>query len=431
MIRTTKHFLNYTNTNTNKIENLSKLLQEYRRVAKIILENLWENGYIWYSEKFPGLEKHEFNIKKNKLEHPKFIDYNRFCVDTKLSGRMLSSLTTQLSGILGASVEKQRKRLFTRAKIISEGGSTTLLDRKIFQNIPQFPNLDNVNMELSSKCAEFHSTEGYFGGFLKLKSLGMCEAIYLPIKFHKMNTKYSSWDLKGSFLVSDKVVNLRWFKDCLELRTTGSIIGGDQGFKTCLTLSDEQITKSQSTPNPNKFHDLESILKKMCRKRKGSKAFRKAQSHRKNYIHWTLNQLSLVGVKEVRFEKIWNIGYRNSSSKVLSHWTNTIIRDGFQDICLRNGVRFTEVESAYKSQRCCVLRKGKKSNRKKKVYACPCGHEMDADLNSSKNQIVDLPEISYDFRKLKLNMKGFYWLETGMFNLDGVEIRVPLVPTIK
>jgi transposase len=237
--------------------------------------------------------------------------------------------------------------------------------------------------------------------------------------------------MKGSFLVSDKVVNLRWFKEDPELRTTGSIIGGDQGFKTCLTLSDEQITKPQPTPNPNKFHDLESILRDMRRKKKGSRAFKKLQVLRKNYIHWSLHQLNLSGVKEVRFEKIWNIGYKKRTSKLMSHWTNTIIRDGWQDFCLRNGVRFIEVESAYKSQRCCECGLVKKSNRKKKVYKCPCGHVMDADLNSSKNQPLDLPEISYEFRKLKLNIKGFYWLESGIFDLNGVEIRVPLVPSIK
>lgn len=429
MLRSTKHFLK--DTNTNKVSNLTLLLKEYRRVSKIILEDIWENGYVWYTEFCVGLQRHEFNIKKNKLEHPKFIDYNRFKIDTKLSGRMLSSLVTQLSGILGASVEKQRKRLYMRGEILKEGGNVTLLDRKIKQNIPVFPNLENINMELSSKCAEFKITEGFFGGFLKLKSLGMCGPILLPIKYHKMNEKYADWEMKGSFLVSDKVVNLRWFKEDPELRTTGSIIGGDQGFKTCLTLSDEQITKSQPTPNPNKFHDLESILRDMCRKKKGSRAFKKLQDLRNNYIHWTLNQLNLDGIKEVRFEKIWNIGYKKRTSKLMSHWTNTIIRDGWQDFCLRNGVRFTEVESAYKSQRCFPCGLVKKSNRKKKVYKCPCGHVMDADLNSSNNQVLDLPEISYEFRKLKLNVKGFYWLESGIFDLNGVEIRVPLVPSIK
>lgn len=429
MIRSTKHFLK--ETNNLKLTNLTLLLKEYRRVAKLILEDIWFNGYVWFTEIPGGLQKHEFNLSKNKLEHPKFIDYNRFEINTKLSGRMLSSLVTQLSGILGSSVEKQRKRLYQREQILKIAGNTTLLDRKIKQNVPQFPNLENINMELSSKCAEFVFTNGYFGGFLKLKSLGICDKILIPIKFHKMNKKYQNWELKGSFLISDKSVNLRWFKEDPELKKTGFVLGADQGFKTCLTLSDGQITKQQPTPNPNKFHDLESILKQMSRKKKGSKAFKKLQDLRKNYIHWTLNQLNLDGVKEVRFEKIWNIGYKQRKSRLLSHWTNTIIRDSFQDYCFRNGVRFTEVESAYKSQRCFACGLVKKSNRKQKVYKCSCGHVMDADLNSSKNQMLTLPVISYEFRKLKLNIKGFYWLESGIFDLNGVEIRVPLVPSIK
>lgn len=429
MVRSTKHFLK--ETNKGKLSNLSNLLKEYRRMAKIIFSDIWTNGYVWYVKKENGLEKREFNIQKNKLEWPKFIDYRKYSSETKLSTRMLNSLTTQLSGLLGGIVEKQRKRLYVREKVLKEGGNTKLLDIKIQQNNPKFPNLENINMELSSNCAEFHFSDGFFGGFLKLRSLGMFDPISLPIKFHKMNKKYNSWKMKGSFLISDKVVNLRWFKEDPELRKTGIVIGGDQGLKTCLTLSDEQITKYQPTPNPNKFYDLESIIKKICRKKKGSKASKKAQEHRKNYIHWALKQLSLFGVKEVRFEKIWNIGFKKRKSKMLSHWTNTLIRDGFRDICLRNGVLFTEVESTYKSQRCSVCGLVKKSNRKKKIYICSCGHKMDADLNSSKNQVISLPEISYEFRKLKLNVKGFYWLESGIFDLSGVEIRVPLGPSIK
>jgi hypothetical protein len=429
VIKSTKHFLK--ETNQGKISDLTLLVKEYRRVAKVILEDVWYNSYSWITEKDGVIENHTFNVSQNKLEHPKFLNYKDFNLETKLSARMLSSLVTQLCGILGASVEKQRKRLYIREKIAAEGGKTTLLDRKILQNIPVLPNLDNVNMELSSKCAEFIKTEGHFGGFVKLKSLGFCEAICLPIKFHKMNKKYESWEMKGSFLISDKVVNLRFFKEDPELRTEGSIIGGDQGLKTCLTLSDDQITKSQPTPNPNVSHDLESIIRKMCRKKKGSRAFKKLQDQRKNYIHWSLNQLNLEGVKEVRFEKIWNIGFRKSRSKLLSHWTNTIIRDGFEDICNQNGVRFVEVESAYKSQRCWSCGLVKKSSRKGKLFKCSCGHVMDADSNSSKNQPLNLPPITFEFRKLKLNVKGFYWLETGIFDLNGVEIRVPLDPSIK
>lgn len=140
--------------------------------------------------------------------------------------------------------------------------------------------------------------------------------------------------------------------------------------------------------------------------------------------------LELKDIKEIRLEEIWNIGFRSSTSRVLSHWTNTEIRDCLEDICLQAGVRFVQVPSTYKSQRCSGCGKVLKSNRKGKIYKCSCGLEIDADYNSSLNQVLNLPEISFEFRKLGLNKKGFYWLESGLFNLSGEELGVPLDPTI-
>jgi hypothetical protein len=60
-----------------------------------------------------------------------------------------------------------------------------------------------------------------------------------------------------------------------------------------------------------------------------------------------------------------------------------------------------------------------KSNRKGKEYTCKhCGCIIDADYNAALNHEIELPEIPYDIRKLNLNRKGFYWLETGIFDLD-------------
>ncbi len=65
----------------------------------------------------------------------------------------------------------------------------------------------------------------------------------------------------------------------------------------------------------------------------------------------------------------------------------------------------------------------RKSNRKGKLYKCKnCGIEIDADLNSAKNHEVKLPTIPYGFRESKKNITGFFWKETGLFDLDGKEL---------
>ena len=42
----------------------------------------------------------------------------------------------------------------------------------------------------------------------------------------------------------------------------------------------------------------------MSNKKKGSNNFKKCQTHRKNYINWSINQLNLTDVKQVNIEKI-------------------------------------------------------------------------------------------------------------------------------
>jgi hypothetical protein len=59
-----------------------------------------------------------------------------------------------------------------------------------------------------------------------------------------------------------------------------------------------------------------------------------------------------------------------------------------------------------------------------------CHHEDDADMNSSKNNTVDLPVISKSFRETKPNKQGFFWLPSGIFlkKSDGVGAEFTLVP---
>lgn len=430
IVRSTTHFLSETNTQKHSL--LKEFIRVYRETAKEILDQIWDNGYSWTTTTSAGVEIfHEFNPRKDLFEHPKFIEHKKFNVDdSRLSARSLSSLVTQLAGIIGGSVEKQRKRLYILNKFLKEGKipSKKLL-KKIKENVPKKPNLDRMNIEFSTNCCDWEFNENYktFQGFLRLKSIGSeFGHIKLPIKFHRLNKKYLDWSMKTSFLIGENFVNIRWEKDKPKERTVGKIIGADQGLKTVLTLSDEQTTTKDIHG-----HDLDSILDKLVRKKKGSRAFRKASQHRTNHINWSIKQLDLSNIKEIRLEEVVNIGYKNPRNRKLSHWTNTIIRDKVEDLCELNGVRYVLQDSTYKSQRCCECGLVRKSNRKSKEYSCECGNIIDADLNSSKNHEQNLPDIPFELRKLKLNLKGFYWTSEGFFDLNGVELRVPLVPSIR
>ena len=431
MIRTSKHTTKFSN-NT-KLENLKIFLDEYRRVAQLLVNHIWENGYRWeYKE-----ELKSFSVKDNSLDFPPFVNstiINEAHLDTFLTGRALKCLMTQVSGMIRAEVEKQRKRIWQFNKFKSLGISKKKLKcliKRIKQNIPTKPNCKNIKAELNSICCDFSKNGCEFDGFVRLKSITKTKLdLKIPIKFTNHSKKLrdkSGSKILNSFLISDKFIDIRWKFDDIEKKSVGDIIGADQGFKDVLTLSDKQVTP-KTCPHG---HSLESILKKMSGLRKGSKNFKRSKSHRTNFINWSINQLNLKPVKQINLEKIWNIGYKSRSSRILSHWTNTAIRDKVHDYCAEHGVHVKEQPCTYRSQRCSGCGIVRKSNRKGKVYNCKhCKLQIDADLNASLNLAIDLPEIPYSLRKSRNNLgNGFYWREDGYFSFEtGTSLQsVPLV----
>lgn len=408
-IKSSKHSITFANKT--KIDNLNNFIDEYRRVATIIVDDIWNNGYTYNNQ--------EFNIHKNLLTVPKFIDYNKFNFKTTLTARALSTLVTQISGMLSAEVEKQRKRIWM-LQHQKELGSTKQqrkqLALRLKQNIPQKPNCNNINVEVSSKCCDWLKTNGLFDGYLRLKSIKKTKTeIKIPIKFHKhSNHLMQNREMMSSFLISKNNITIRWKKEKQPIKQDGVIVGCDQGMKDVLNCSDKQVTPKIDIHG----HSLESIIRKLSTKKKGSKAFKRAQEHRKNFINWSINQLNFSGIKEVRLERIWNICYKNRTNRLMPHWSNTLIRDKIESKCAEEGIRLIHQSSTYRSQRCSGCGIVRKTNRKGKVYECKhCGLVIDADYNASKNHEIDLPEIPYFLRKLQLNRSnGFYWLETGFYD---------------
>jgi putative transposase len=422
-IKTSIHSLEFSNTI--KQEHLAIYLTEYRRVAQMVMDHIWEHGYEWETEK----GQFSFSIQENHLMFPMMMKgeiISRIGIETFLSARSCKCLLTQVAGMITAEVVKQRKRLYILDKLKSENKSKhqrQLLGKKLKQNIPVKPSCANIRAELNSICCEFTTISKEFDGFIKLSSLVKRDStvniknIKIPIRFHKHSLKLSKDRIMmTSFLIGMKNINIRWIKAPVEKRTAGVVIGCDQGLKTILTCSNKQTTPHQDQHG----HTLESILRKLSSKKSGSNAFKKAQDHRKNFINWSINQLNFDDVKEIRLERIWNIGYKNKTSRMLSHWTNTLIRDKVEQICEDTGVQLIHQSSTYRSQRCSGCGVVRKSNRKGKVYTCKhCSLVIDADLNASLNHAIDLPEIPYDLRKMNFNRSGFFWLESGFYDSSG------------
>lgn len=429
MIRATKHTLKFANTG--KRSSIDKLLAEWRRVMQLICDDMWLNGYRW--EEDDGW--HEFNPNQFKYELPKYLDYNRFDIDTWLSARMLSSLVTQLSGKLRAICTKNSTRLYVFDKEAGQGNYLERLWETIETRNPSEPDLSDAGIEISSKCAEFIPTpDGEFYGFLRIRSTGL-PIFCVPICRQKHLAKYTdgTWNRCNGYLIDEYGVQLRWEKEAPS-KPEGIKVGADQGLLTCISLSDGQTTPDMVIKAPRKNEpdriirvNLDTITDKLARKQKGSKAFERTQTERKNYINYAVKRLDFANINEIGLEKITNINYGRNASRKMKHWSNPEIVTRLAQVAEEFGVRINLQSNAYRSQRCSGCGHVLKKARKGKLYVCPlCGLTMDADINAAKNHEADLPAIphSTEFSRLA-KTEGFYWLSSGLFRMDGSELRVP------
>lgn len=398
---------------------------------QLLCDDMWLNGYRW--QELDGW--HEFNPTQFKYELPKYLDYNRFKIETWLSARMLSSLVTQLSGKLRAICSKNDARLYVFDKEAGKGNYLELLWETIETRNPSKPDLSDAGIEISSKCAEFIPTPfGEFYGFLKIKSTGL-PIFNIPICNQKHLTKYTdgTWKRCNGYLIDEYGIQLRWEKEFVE-KEDGIKVGADQGLLTCVSLSDGQTTPDmvvsahrKGEPDRTITVNLDTITDKLARKTKGSKAFERTQTERRNYINYAVKRIDFSNIKEIGLEKITNINYGRNTSRKMKHWSNPEIVTRLAQVAEEFGVRINLQSNAYRSQRCSGCGHVIKKARKGKLYVCPiCGLTIDADINAAKNHEADLPAIphSTEFSKLA-NTEGFYWLPSGLFRMDGSELRVP------
>jgi transposase len=393
--------------NPDKQTRLGEFLHDYRDAVEFYVDHVWSKlGKTFETDKFIS----------TKSIYP---------ANTNLSQRALKCAATQACAMVRAATEKRRRQLFVLKKLMRGQANTKYLQRKIDTTPVIKPTVPkHLGAELNSICAQLHLSVNSFDNWLILSSLGKKYGkILIPIKQTRHSRKLQSTGTSmSSFLVSTTTINCRYEIANPDKRSNGKVLGADQGVTTCLSLSDHQVT--------NKClhgHDLHSISKKLAGCKRGSKGFRRAQAHRTNYINWSINQLDLCDVKEIKLEKLYKMRCGQSTSRFLSHFSYKQIHDKLLDRCLLSGITFTEQSNVYRSQRCSDCGFVHRSNRKGKEFICRhCGVIHDADINSALNHQAELMELPVGLRHLKLNRTGFFWNQPGIFDLNGQEITVPV-----
>ena len=418
MIRSTKHSLKYANSK--KKSDVIRFLSNYRAALQEYVDFIWYNPIIQNNKLI-------LDIQNNKLNSISYIDYNCISLSTKLSARSLSSAATQACGIVSGVIRRKSKYLYIANKLLEENdmfGFNRIKQKldKIKINKPIIGN--NVKAELSSKLIDFQFDKTSFDCFIRLKSLGDDYShIKLPIKLTEQDHKWNNGKLLGSILLSENTVDFRYDSKTPELKTQGITVGADTGVNAIITLSDRQSPKITDIHG----YSFSSILEKLARKKRGSKAFGRTQDHRKNFINWSINQLNLSDIKQVNLEHVSNLFYKHNTSAKLKRFTNSLIEEKITRYLEEAGVQLVLKSSAYKSQRCSNCGMVHYLNRKGKLFKCrSCGYVEDADYNSAINNSFELPRIPEWVVSQKLNRKsGFYWKLNGLFDKDGQEFRVP------
>lgn len=431
----TKISLEFSNAGKQSVVDIFR--SKYTEAVQFYVDQLWD-GYQFEINSVV----HEFNPNKRMFDLPKFVGVTEFKPDNNvLSARVLLCAVAQAIGIVSSRTEKLRRQQYVMRNKMREGADVRKLQRKYDKSLFRLkrPVLKSVNPELTNLvCSlKFDQSSGFDGAitltslFTDISKLGLPEKfkkahglkIVIPFRSHAHQRHLESigTKLNNAMLLSDSVV-LRYEVDVQErLEDEGRVLGADQGSVTTLTLSDGQVTGKCIHG-----HDLNSIQKKMIKKKKGSKAFRRAQQHRTNYINWSVKQLNLHGVSELRLERLRHMGKGKRQSRFLQAWTYKEIRTAVEKTCFMNGVRFLEQSNEYRSQRCSCCGFVLKSNRKGKTFKCKkCGFTHDADLNAALNHEINLSRLPFGLRELKMNRgSGFYWTSEGLFSVDGHEFIV-------
>jgi len=390
MVRSTKVSIRFANVGKRKA--VSNFILEYRRVASLYVEALW-------------------NVEKL----PPFIPASlKPAVETWLSARALQGVGKQVSAVIRGTRGKNEKREFVRSRLEQEGKhrQARKLQRIISAHPAGKPDVSTMNPELDERFLFIDLTNTHtksFDGWLQL-GLGDNKFIELPFNKHRhLNKLANMGKLRPCVSLSDEGMVLVFAVPDVPARITGKILGVDVGVNALLSCSDGRQIKQDG-----QGQGMVSISQKLARKRRGNRSFRKASAHRENFIGWAVRQVDLSNTKQVNIEKIRNLRTGKHTNRLLSHFVYPLIFGRLKNLYETTGVRVCEVSSVYTSQRCAKCGWTRKANRRGELFTCgACGNIGNADVNASINISFNLPGISRKERLRRPNLKGFYWLAEG------------------
>jgi transposase len=352
--------------------------------------------------KFDGTDKLQRTIK-----------YTEVSIETNLTGQFKNQICTQIADELNSLI-KTFNYWYNRS--LTDKSERTLSRLEHSKTNPTF---DNFELRFCFANIEFNNGLSYlqlnacgsYGMNHPVKFFPKAMNLRLPFKFPKYFNKFliDGWKRSTSVTLCKDGFRINYEKE-IPANDSKIIIGCDQGINNCISLAASDGTTFQSVKEDIHGHSLGSIQAKLARKQKGSKAYRRAQEHRKNFINARLNEAKTFIKKagSVNLEDLRYCGRGRNSGSFLSKFEHSRIRSKLGQICNEQGLQLHLSANAYKSRRCSSCGWVDKANRSGKQFKCTkCGFEDDADLNAAKNHLLSLPKLYPGAGNL------FYWQTSG------------------
>ena len=324
-------------------------------------------------------------------ELPKFTNFK---VSTWISSRLQQCAGKQATEIVRSTRKKDREIRFKKYKkiykyFLNKQRQTKFIGKKFNElnlNYKIKPRFDGKSINLDSRFWSLNTSLNSFDYWVKLSSIGNKIGLFLPLKNHKHNKKFSNWKRVGSCRLlrnnGKYKIELIYEQTTPVIHKPTKVLAIDAGINCLMSCSDgRQIGL-----------ELKRLLSELNKKQQKSKSYNRKLNQIHNYVRWCVNQLDFDNLSDLVIEnlKYIQISTRKRVSKttrkLLSKWNLGLWHKAIEQKCEANCVCLHQVEPKYTSQTCSRCGNVDKGNREGVLFRCTsCGYEANADLNASIN----------------------------------------------
>lgn len=382
MIRASKHRIDQI-TNQSKIDSIDSLLIDFKICLEYYIE-LIVKGELPLKTNLSSKLLPIFNIKNARYRQ---LIYKHASEIIRSNIKKSSNKRyARYKKIYKYFAENERQVKFTDLKY-SELNLKNIVTSKYFI----LPKINNLTINLDERFFDVKNGV-HFDEFINIKLSQFNDRgtrllqVNIPLKQHNhSNTlKSKGFKLKNTIQlksINNKIyINLIWFKEDTEIKSSGNSLGVDLGYKKLISTSRGEFIGEE----------MFELYRKISNKKQGSKNFKQLLTHRDNMINHFVKKLDLDNINCLFIEDLLNVKHKSKLNRKINNklqrWSYLKTISKLERICQEKGVKVEKVSPAYTSQTCSSCGVIDKSSRNLEDFNCTsCGYKIDADFNAAIN----------------------------------------------